>query len=123
MVFPVVPAPVTLTPSRAFPEMTFRAAAVVPPTVLPDAPVSILMPSSELATAPVPAALVPIRFPTTRLPVVPAVRICTPETFPPMTLPAPAAVPPTVLFVAPLSIWTPLSAFPSAAVPAAFRPT
>ena len=62
-----VPEPWSSTPSALLPEMTFCAAAVVPPMVLPDAPLSTSTPSLALGIAAVPAALTPIKLPATRL--------------------------------------------------------
>src|SRR5437764_13382798 len=60
----VLPGPVIETAAPAFPEITLRAAAVVPPMVLP-APAIGITPKEvvPLGTAPLPAALVPIKLP------------------------------------------------------------
>ncbi len=55
---PVAPAPVSTTPLQALPEITLRAAAAVPPIVLPA--VWISMPAAALAMAAVPAAFRPM---------------------------------------------------------------
>src|SRR5215471_13943718 len=55
-----------LTPEEVFPEITFRAAAVVPPTVLLLALLARETPV-PLAIAALPAGFVPMRFPSTWL--------------------------------------------------------
>src|SRR3954447_3647471 len=104
-------------PSR-FPETTLRAAVVVPPTTLLEAPdrnTPVLFP-----IAAVPAAFVPTRLPATRFPVAPGLDIITPIPLPETRLPAPALVPPTV-FPALAETWTPIP-FARAASPVEFVP-
>src|SRR5262249_60191337 len=86
------------TPYAVFPEMMLRAAAVVPPTVLPEVPLSKRTPERELGRAAVPAALVPMLFPLTTVAVVPGSWISMPDPLlPEITLRAPGAVPPIPL--------------------------
>ena len=98
--------------------MTLRAPAVVPPTVLSDAPLSILTPAPPLlGTAFEPWTLVPIKLPVTTLPVVPVPVISTPlPMLPEITL---AEI---VLLVAAFSMFTPLPPLAAAALPAALKP-
>ena len=78
------------------PEMTLRAAAVTPPTIVPDAP-PVMWTPGLFGSAAVPARFGPITLPLTRLPVAAAVSILMPlPTLPEMRLPAPAASPPIV---------------------------
>ena len=122
-VLPVVPPPLMRTPHWLLPEMTFRAAAVVPPTVLLVVPVLRTTPLLPLKSAADPAALVPMKLPATVLPVVPAVLMLTPgPALPEMRLPAPAAVPPMVLLLAPLVTATPAPPLGIRAVPDTLLP-
>jgi hypothetical protein len=57
--FPVAPAVSIWTPSDPLPEMTFRAAAVVPPIVLLAVPM-IRMPSEPFPRSAVPFRLTPM---------------------------------------------------------------
>ena len=87
------------TPYLPLPEMMFRAAAVVPPTVLSGA-LESTTPSPTLPTAWVPETSVPMKLPCTRFPDAPPFgpKMTTPNApLPEMRLPAPAAVPPIVL--------------------------
>ncbi len=72
MLLPSIRLPVAVGPSSRMPqwlaEITFRAAVVVPPIVLPDAP-SISTPSFELPRSAVPDLSVPMKLPSTRFPV------------------------------------------------------
>ena len=99
-----------------FPEMTFRAAAVVPPIVLVFP--LIWMPNHLFDTAVVPAAFVPTRLPWTvmLLPMRKMPRSALPE----IRLPSPAFTPPIVLLDA--MTLTPSLAFASAAAPATSVP-
>ena len=70
--------PTILMPSAWFPEMMLRAAAVVPPIVLPNelgfvvpAEKAMKMPSPPLPRAVVPVTSVPIKLPCTIVRVVP----------------------------------------------------
>ena len=56
----LVPAPAIVTPFSVLPEITFSSPAVAPPTMLPDAPDSIVMPSAPLGRALAPDALTPM---------------------------------------------------------------
>src|SRR5436190_19339032 len=67
MTLPVAPLPVMLMPAAILPEITFRAAEVVPPMRLPAELLSVI-PLPPLARASVPVALVPIRLPWILLP-------------------------------------------------------
>ena len=67
----LVPVPFSETPWFRFPEMTLRAAAVVPPIVLACAPVLISTPAYAFGTAAVPAMFKPMKFPATTLLFVP----------------------------------------------------
>ena len=105
-----------------FPEMRLRARGATSPITLLGAP-RMAMPCSRFGIAAVPAALRPMVLPSTWFPVAVASVICTPsKPFPAMRLPAPVAVPPTMVFGAPM-MRTPDQPFPSAAVPLAFVPT
>ena len=109
------------TPIEPFPEITFRAPAAVPPTVLFAVPRETPWP--VFGSAPVPAAFVPIRLPWIVLwPDAVAQKgrnEATPPWFPEMRFPAPGAVPPTRLS---RTTATPAWPLPTAAVPAAFVP-
>ena len=93
----------TYTPASALPEMTSRAAAVVPPIVLPDAPLRRSDADAERwRRAAVPAPSVPMKSPSTRLSSVPGPAMYTPKpALPEMTSRAAVDVPPTVLPEAP----------------------
>src|SRR5947208_11796042 len=113
--FPLLPLPMIRIPIL-LPEMRLPAPLAVPPTVLPPAPFWIRTPVL-LAKAAVPVGFVPILFPSTKFAVVPLSEIWTPMKFPEIVLLAPAAVPPTVLPVAPFRMKMPLPWFPTATVP------
>ena len=95
------------TPLPLMPEMMFRAAAVVPPTVLSLAPAVIHTPMPDTSPGssgnrPSPVMSVPIRLPSMRLPeevpeskISPWVWLPVPL-LPEIRFPAPAAVPPMV---------------------------
>src|SRR5687767_9175890 len=105
--------PATRMPLPPFPETTLRAAAVAPPIVVLDAPLSIEIPRL-LGSAAEPAGLSPMILPTTRFPVEDAPRMRRPRfgALPEMTLPAPAVVPPTRL-LGELAIDSPLPFAPA----------
>src|SRR3954466_14259482 len=111
----LVPSPLRTTPVSLLPEMTFRAAAVAPPIVLPRAPFVTITPKA-LGSVYRPAASVPMELPVSALPVVPDPVIETPAPeLPEITLPV------SVLPLAPLRISIPVPlAF--GAVPAAVTP-
>ena len=122
-VLAVVPAPAMLTPDWLLPEMTLRAAAVVPPTVLLVVPALRTTPLLPLKSPADPAALTPMKLPATVLPVVPAALMLTPgPVLPEMRLPAPAVVPPMVLLLAPPVTTTPANPLGIRAVPVALLP-
>ena len=87
------------TPSSRLPEITLRALAVEPPTVLFEAPAFNATPSPLLPMAEEPAALVPMWLPTTRLLLAAAPLIQTPVALPESTLRSAAARPPRVLLL------------------------
>src|SRR4051794_24413503 len=98
-------------PLVALPEITFLAAAVVPPIVLLVDPDRIKIPLL-FATAASPAALTPMKLPKTVLEF--DALISTPCTaLPEITFPAPEAVPPMVLELED-SNFTPCPPLPSA---------
>src|SRR5262245_3973124 len=100
--------------------MTLRAAAVVPPIVLPLAPPAICTPPTPLARAAQPAALRPMKLPSTTLFLVPAPSIETPlPPLPELTLRAAAVVPPIVLPLATMLMDTPAPPLAREAEPAA----
>src|SRR5207248_9910747 len=89
------------TPSALDPEMTFRAVAVVPPIVFPDAP-TIRTPSDAPGTFAPPEAVRPMKLPSTwlpdaGLPEISRLRMRLPE----ITLQAPVQAPPGVVPVVP----------------------
>ena len=106
--------PCNTTPELVLPEITLRAAAVVPPRVWPVPPRET--PEPALARAVVPAALVPIRLPLMTRLLVSASRAMPLEVLPEIRLPAPATVPPMVTPVAVMAR-RPWLAFATAAVP------
>ena len=104
------------TPLPIFPEMTFLAPAVVPPTELLDAVGPMATPELPLPSAADPAAFVPMKLPCTRLANV-LLMIATPASeLAEMRFDAAAAVPPIRAFNAP-STTTPLFEFPAPALP------
>ena len=109
------------TPVPAFPEITLRAPAVVPPTVLFVAKLSMNTPNRLLPSATMPLLSVPMKLPCTRLLVAPLPSIPTPSLLPEIILRASAVVPPIRLLAAP-EMKTPSPELPSAAVPLAFVP-
>src|SRR5581483_9067329 len=119
-VFPEVPPPARSTPVPVFPEIRFRAAAIVPPTVFPAEP-AIRTPT-PFARATEPAGSVPITFPATFTPDDDAPAISTPAlAFPEITFRAPDPVPP-IRSPEPDTTRTPTE-FPNPALPAASVPT
>src|SRR5262245_39556067 len=111
-----VVAPVERETPRLLPEMIFRAATVVPPTVLLGAEIAT---PEVLGTAAVPTGFVPMKLPATTFPVA-ALTIEMPVELPEIRLRVPAVVPPMVLPGAP-EIDMPAVLF-SAAVPDALVP-
>src|SRR5581483_2088387 len=101
----------------AFPETTFRAPAVVPPTTFAVAPTETRIPSVRFGTGEPPAASRPTQLPETTFCFVPASWTQTPRLFPEMTLRAPADEPPTVFALAPPLTMTPNVCPPAAAPP------
>ena len=97
---PVAPVPLICTPAVVLKPNVFALEAVVPPMVLPGAPL-ISTPTALARLAPL--ELVPIRSPRTTLPVAPAPLICTPAVvLKPNVFADPVPVPPIVLLTAPL---------------------
>src|SRR5262245_22770150 len=111
-------------PWETFPEITLRAAAVTPPTVLQQEPNWIAIPTPPLASL-VPATSRPTLFPWTRCPtVVPPSEIPSPV-LPDTRFPAPGSVPPIVLPEGKLDCPSSVIPIPFGTddVPAAFVPT
>ncbi len=112
--------PVMLMPLMAFPEMTFRAPATLPPMVMFVA-LSSQMPSLPLPRSTVPPASRPMMFPWITWP---EPRTQTPVSLlPETTFPAPAAVLPIVVFALAADSTMPSSPFSSAVPPVASTPT
>src|SRR5689334_5748928 len=92
-------------PRPAFPEITFRAAGVLPPMVDPDTAEWNEMPM-PFGSAPVPAALVPIRLPWMRWPLPPLLNVLPtpiPAAEPESRLREAGVVPPIVTLATPMS--------------------
>lgn len=107
-------APPTMIPTLRFPEITFLAAAEVPPIVFPEPPF-IKIPRWPFATAAVPAAFVPMKFPCTMVP--PEPWRCTPSVLPEITFPGQMVVAEALPLTKTPSFELPRSVIPSVPSP------
>ena len=105
----------TAMPPWSFPEMTLRAAAVVPPIWTPVVTWPSAIPVWNSGSAPVPGALVPMRLPWMTWFVPPVVSI--PTKLPEMMLRAAGVVPPTRTFEMAPSIAMPYPRLPRPSCP------